>query len=138
MLFRSGKFPKKTTVEFPKRKSTRRATQSKGKDKEESSHEQEREFDIIQIQSDDSDNEARILQNLLIHRENQIDDLRTDLDRARNFNHFLQVQNKQMSVHMAVYETRAIRYKREASKAQMRLEELMGEFEEIEGEDQPR
>ena len=53
-----GKLPKKPMVDFPKRKSTRRATQSKGKGKEESSHEQEREFEIIQIQSDDSDNEA--------------------------------------------------------------------------------
>ena len=33
------KFPKKPMVEFPKRKKTKRATQSKGKDKEESSHE---------------------------------------------------------------------------------------------------
>ena len=43
-----------------------------------------------------------------------------------------------MSVHMAVYETWAIKYKKEASKAQVRLEELMGEYEEGEGEDQPR
>ena len=39
---------------------------------------------------------------------------------------------------MAVYETRAIKYKNEASKAQVRLEELMGEFDESEDEDQPR
>ena len=39
---------------------------------------------------------------------------------------------------MAVYETQAIKYKKEASKAQARLEELMGEFDEIEDEDQPR
>ena len=104
-----GKFPKKPMVELPKRKSTRGATQSKGKDKEESSHEHKTEFDIIQIQSDDSDNEARILENLLIHRESQIDAFRADLHRARNFNHFLQVQNKKMSVHMVVYETWAIR-----------------------------
>ena len=43
-----------------------------------------------------------------------------------------------MSVHMAVYETRAIKYKKEASKAQVRLEELMGDFDESEGKDQPR
>ena len=43
-----------------------------------------------------------------------------------------------MNVHMAVYETRAIKYKKEASKAQVRLEELMGEFDESEDEDQPR
>ena len=112
-----GKLPKKPMVKFPRRKSTKIATQSKGKDKEESSHEQEREFNIIQIQIDDSDNEAGILENLLIHREIQIEALRTDLDRARNFNHFLQVQNKQMSIHMVVYETQAIKYKKEASKA---------------------
>ena len=129
-----GKFPKKAIVEFPKRRKTKRATQSKGKDKEESSHEKEREFNIIQIQSDDSDNKAWILENLLINRENKIDALRTDLERARNFNHFFQIQNKQMSVHMVVNETRAIKYKKEASKAQVRLEELMGEFDESEGE----
>ena len=55
-------------VELPKRRKTKRATQSKVKEKEEGSHEQEREFDIIHIQSDDSDNEAHILENLLIHR----------------------------------------------------------------------
>ena len=100
-----GKFPKKLIVEFPKMRKTKRATQSKGKEKKESSHVKEREFDIIQIQSDDSDNEAQILENLLINRENQIDALRTNIERSRNFNHFLQVQNKYMSVHMAVYET---------------------------------
>ena len=39
---------------------------------------------------------------------------------------------------MAIHETRATKYKKEASKAQARLEELMGEFDESEGEDQPR
>ena len=39
---------------------------------------------------------------------------------------------------MAVYETRAIKYKKEASKEKVRLEELMGEFDESESEDQPR
>ena len=56
-----GKLPKKPIIDFPRRKSTRIATQSKGKGKEEGSHEQESAFDIIPIQSDDSDNEARIL-----------------------------------------------------------------------------
>ena len=40
-----------------------------------------------------------------------------------------------MSVHMAVYETWTIKYKKEASKAQVRLEEIMGEFDESEGEE---
>ena len=117
-------------VELPKRKSTRKDTKSKGKGKEEGSHEQESAFDIIQIQSDDSDNEARILENLLIHREIQIDALKDDLHRARNFNQFLQIQNNQMIVHMDIYETRVIKYKKKASKAQVRLEEIMGEFDE--------
>ena len=46
---------------------------------EERSHEKERDFDIIQINSDDSDNEARILESLLINREEKIHDLRADL-----------------------------------------------------------
>ena len=86
-----GKFPKQPIVELPKRRKTEKATQSKGKEKEESSYEKERDFDIIQIQSDDSDNEARILETLLINREKQIDTLRTDLERSRNFNHLLQM-----------------------------------------------
>ena len=114
-----GSCPRNPLSNYPKK-----ATQSKGKEKEESNHEKKRDFDIIQIQSDDSDNEARILESLLINREKQIDALRVDLERSRNFNHFLQTQNKQ-SVHMAVYETRAIKYKKEASKAQVKLEELI-------------
>ena len=39
---------------------------------------------------------------------------------------------------MAVYETWAIKYKKESSKAQVRLEELMGEFNDSEDEYQPR
>ena len=39
---------------------------------------------------------------------------------------------------MAVYETRAIKYQKEASKVKIKLEELMGEFNDIEEEDQPR
>ena len=43
-----------------------------------------------------------------------------------------------MSVHTAVHEARAIKYKNEAAKAQMKIEELIGEFDEEEEEDQPR
>ena len=39
---------------------------------------------------------------------------------------------------MAVYETQAIKYKKEVSKAQVKLEECMGEFNDSEDEDQPR
>ena len=71
----------------------------------------------------------------MINIEKKIDTLRADLERSRNFNHFLQTQNKQMSVHMAVYETRAIKNKKEATKAQVKLEELKGEFNDSEDED---
>ena len=38
---------------------------------------------------------------------------------------------------MAVYEARAFKYQREAYKAQVKLEELMGEFDDTEEEEQP-
>ena len=43
-----------------------------------------------------------------------------------------------MNVHLAVHEARAIKYKNEAAKAHIRIEELIGEFYEDEEEDQPR
>ena len=39
---------------------------------------------------------------------------------------------------MVVYETWAIKYKKEASKVQVKLEELMGEFNDSKDEDHPR
>ena len=39
---------------------------------------------------------------------------------------------------MVVYETRAIKYQKEVSKVQIKLEELMGEFNDIKDEYQPR
>ena len=39
---------------------------------------------------------------------------------------------------MVVYETRAIKYQKEASKAEVRLEEIMGEFDESDNEDEPK
>ena len=123
---------------MPRRKSARLAFKGKGKGRIGEGHEHGSALDAISIQSDDSDNEARILENLLIHREGQIDALENDLHRERNFNQFLQIQNRQMSVHMVVYETRAIKYKNEAAKAQARIEELIGDFDEDEEEDQPR
>ena len=112
-----GKLPKKSIFEFPKRKRTKNSIQGKGKEKEEqqeSSHEKEREFDIIQIESDAGDDEARILEALLQNREAQIHDLETDLERSKDLIHFLQMQNKQMSGKMAIYEARAFKYQREA------------------------
>ena len=67
------------------------------------------DFDIIQINSDDSENEARILESLFQNREEQIHDLRADLERSKDLIHFLQTQNKQMNVHMEVYEAQDIK-----------------------------
>ena len=39
---------------------------------------------------------------------------------------------------MVVYEAQTIKYQKEASKAQIKLEELMGEFNDTEEDDQPR
>ena len=42
-----------------------------------------------------------------------------------------------MSGQMVVYDARAFKYQREAYKAQIRLEEYMGEFDDTEEEEQP-
>ena len=42
-----------------------------------------------------------------------------------------------MSGQVAVYKARAFKYQREAYKAQIKLEELMGKFDDIEEEEQP-
>ena len=42
-----------------------------------------------------------------------------------------------MSGQMAVYEARTFKYQREAYKAQVKLEEFMGEFDDTEEEEQP-
>ena len=38
---------------------------------------------------------------------------------------------------MAIYEARAFKYQRESYKAQVKLEDYMGEFDDIEEEEQP-
>ena len=43
-----------------------------------------------------------------------------------------------MKFHAAIHEARAIKYKKEAERAQVRIEELIGEFDDEEEEDQPR
>ena len=110
----------------------------KGKSKVGESTKHGGELAVIPIQSDDRDNEACLLENLLIHKEGKIETLEEDLQRERNFNHFLEIQNKQMNVHTAVHEAREIKYKNEVAKAQAKIEELIGEFDEEEEEDQPR
>ena len=133
---KKGKFPKRTTPSLPRRKSARLAFKGKSTVGESAKH--GGKSAVIPIPSDDSDNEARILENLLIHKEGKIEVLQEDLQRARNFNQFLEVENKQMKFHAAIHEARAIKYKKEAERAQVRIEELIGEFDDEEEEDQPR
>ena len=87
------KSPKRTPTSMPRRKSTR--LDFKGKSKVGESTKHGGALAVIPIQSDDSDNEARLLENLLIHKEGQIEALEEDLQRARNFIHFLEIENKQ-------------------------------------------
>ena len=64
--------PKRPIIEVPKRTRAKKSIQSKGKEKveqQESSHEHDKEFEIIQIGSDAEDDEARILRSLLQNRE---------------------------------------------------------------------
>ena len=127
--------PKQHIIEVPKRTREKKPIQSKGMEKMEqweSSHEQEREFDIIHIDSDAGDDEARILESLLQNKEAQIQDLETNLERSKDLIHFLQMQNRQMSGLMEIYEAQALKHQREAYKAQVKLEEYMGKFEDIE------
>lgn len=120
-----GKFPKKSKVELPKKTIGKKIIKGKGKEKieeQEISHEHEREFELIQIDSDAEDDEANILISLLQNREAQIKDLENGLERSKDITHYLQLQNNQMSGHMEVFEARALKYKREAQKSQVRLE----------------
>ena len=62
------------------------------------------------------------------NREAQIQDLETNLERSKDLIHFLQMKNRHMSRQMEIYEARALKYKRESQKAQVKLDEYMGDF----------
>ena len=106
----------------------------KGKEQvkeEEDNHEEQREFELIHINSDE-ENETRISNSLLQDMNAQIKDLEAELERAKDVIHFLQMQNKKMSGQQAIYEARALKYLKEAQRAQVKLEEYMGTYEESE------
>ena len=103
----------------------------KGKEQvkeEEYNHEEEREFELIHIDNDE-ENETRIANSLLQDRNAQIRDLEVELERAKDVIHILQMQNKKMSGQQAIYEARALKYQKEAQRAQVNLEEYMGSYE---------
>ena len=130
--------PKKRKVEFPKKTRGKKIIKGNGKDKveqQESIHEHERKFDIIKIDSDAEDDEASILRSLLKNWEAQIKDLENGLERSKDIIHYFQLQNNQMSGYMAIFEARALKYRREAQKSQVRLEEYMGEYAEDDEEE---
>ena len=43
-------------------------------------------------------------------------DLEFELERSKDVIHFLQMKNKQMSGYLAIYETKAVKYQKEAQK----------------------
>ena len=92
-------------------------------------HEEEREFELIHIDSDD-ENETRIANSLLQDMNAQIRDLEAELERAKDVIHFLQMHNKQMSGQQVIYEARALKYWKQAQRAQVKLEDYMGTYEE--------
>ena len=63
---------------------------------EEDNHEEEREFELIHIYSDE-ENETRIVNSLLQDQNAQIKDLEVELERSKDLIRFLQMQNKKMS-----------------------------------------
>ena len=67
---------------------------------EEDNHEEEREFELINVNNDD-ENETRIANSLLQDMNAPIKDLEAELGRAKDRIHFLQMQNKQMSGQLA-------------------------------------
>ena len=72
------------------------------------------------------------MNSLLQEWNAQIKDLEVELERSKDLIHFLQMQNKQMSGQLVIYEAWALKYKREAQKSQVQLEEYMGDYEEDE------
>ena len=85
---------------------------------EENNHEEEREFELIHIDSDD-ENETRIVNSLLQDRNAQIKDLEVELERSKDLIHFLQMQIKQVSGQLAIYEARALKYRKEDQRSQV-------------------
>ena len=72
---------------------------------------------------------------LLQNKNAQIEDLQANLDRAKCVNNVLEMENKQLGAQNAIYEARAIRARKEAQIAQVKLEEFMGTYGESEDEE---
>ena len=51
-------------------------------------------------------------------------------ERAKDVIYFYQMQRKQMSGQQAIYEARALKYRKEAQRSQVKLKEFMGAYEE--------
>ena len=111
----------------------------KGKEKvmdeeEEDEHETEQEFELIHVDRND-ENEARISSMLLKGKYAQIKDLQANLARAGNAIHYYEVENKQLEAQKAIYEVREIRAWKEVERTKVRLDEVLGVFDESEDEE---
>ena len=98
-----------------KRQATMPSTSSQPLDKgkqrvkeEEEDHEVERDFDIIQVDSDE-ENEARITNMLLQDRNAQIKYIQAHSDRAKSINDAIDLENRQLGAQIAIYEARSIK-----------------------------
>ena len=116
---RQGAMPSSSTQMIDKGKQVK---------EEEDHHEEERYFEVIHIDSDE-ENETRIANSLLQDKNAQIKELEVELESSKDVIHFLQIHNKQMSGEQAIYEARALKYQKEAQRAQVNLEEYMGSYE---------
>ena len=97
--------------------------------KENEDYEVERDFEIIQVHSDE-ENEEIITNMLLQDRNAQIKDLLAHLERAKSINDALDLENRQLGAQMEIYEARALKAWKEAKKAQIKIEELISTYEE--------
>ena len=72
---------------------------------------------------------------LLKNKDAQIKDSQANLARARNVIHYYEIENKQLEAQKAIYEVRAIRARKEAERTKVRLDEVLGFFDESEDEE---
>ena len=81
-------------------------------------HDEEREFELIHV---DSEEEEKISSLFIQNKNAQIRDLQADLERAKYKYDVLDREIRQRSAHMEIYEVRALRVRRQAIKAEVKL-----------------
>ena len=94
----------------------------------------EKEFEIIQADNDEED-EARISNFLIQNKNALIEDLQANLNKAKSVIDTLDLENRQLAARIAIYEAKAFNAQKEAQRAQVKLEEFIGTYEESEDEE---